>query len=750
MKKGWIIGLAVGIPVFIALCIGVYFITYKIAQKSFGDVAQTLTEDENKSGKKNGKTKKNEDTVSEEYDFIPRPVFLSASEDSPAFVPSVQSYHTDTDLSNIDNRDQVYLQDEQIRKLAENNFVVMQGGGSEFFDVYEMNRYFQFPNFVTTDSMMHTYHLYFAMLQKKTEKQYLADLIEEMTFALLNESRDQYEELKGTEWEDAAIRNYAFFTVAANLIDPSAGIDDPVKDLAGAELDLIEEEAGIDYSPLFNNDYEDYTQYTPRGYYEGDEQLERYFRTMMWYGRRNFAQKDEDQDRSALLMTLALDEAGYEQWQAVYTVTSFFAGASDDCGYYEYLPLICSVYGDDVVVSDLIGDEDAFEKYHALTGRMEPPKINSVPFDDDGGKTDKTEQAMGFRLMGQRFSLDEAIFTQLTYSKVDENAAGDQRLLPDALDVPAALGSEMAYRIISEEGMADYPNYDEQLSRAREEIKRMPELWTGSLYASWMYTLNPLLEEKGEGYPSFMTNDEWTKKSLETYLGSWTELKHDTILYSKQMMAEMGGGDEEILDDRGYVEPEPILYDRLRVLTENTASGLKEYGLLDRQDEEDLQKLAKLSDSLCRISVKELQNEALTDDEYELIRSYGGDLEHFWNETVKATTGEDYNCADEFPAALVADVATDPNGSILEEAIGSLNEIYVVVPVDGSLRIASGVVYNYYQFEQPMAEGRLTDSKWRQMCGLETDEEYNYMGVDLDDKKPAWTKSYRQYYEYNN
>jgi len=31
-------------------------------------------------------------------------------------------------------------------------------------------------------------------------------------------------------------------------------------------------------------------------------------------------------------------------------------------------------------------------------------------------------------------------------------------------------------------------------------------------------------------------------KQLNTVLGSWSELKHDTILYAKQVYAELGGG----------------------------------------------------------------------------------------------------------------------------------------------------------------------------------------------------------------
>lgn len=65
-------------------------------------------------------------------------------------------------------------------------------------------------------------------------------------------------------------------------------------------------------------------------------------------------------------------------------------------------------------------------------------------------------------------------------------------------------------------------------------------------------------------------------------MGSWTELKHDTVLYSKQFMAEMGGGDEE-LDDRGYVEPEPELYYRLSKMAENTSKGLNSLALSVQQ-----------------------------------------------------------------------------------------------------------------------------------------------------------------------
>ena len=43
-----------------------------------------------------------------------------------------------------------------------------------------------------------------------------------------------------------------------------------------------------------------------------------------------------------------------------------------------------------------------------------------------------------------------------------------------------------------------------------------------------------------------------------------------------------------------------------------------------------------------------------------------------------------------------------------------MNKVWVVFPLNGELHIASGAVYSFYQFEQPLSN-RLTDSEWRSM-----------------------------------
>lgn len=684
------------------------------------------------------------DTATEYSVIGQRPRLISTTADSSENIsPAADSYTLEKDLSNVDNLWQFYLDDKMTKLLVKNGFVVREEAGREFFDLYERNRYNMIPNFVTVDSLMHTYHVYFAYLLKNIEKEYLADQVRQLGIKMLEDSKEQYVQLKGSEWESAAVRNVAFFTVGAKLLDDTVQIEDYVSDIVESELSRIETAQGIMISAI-TDDEEDYSQYKPRGYYEGDSDLEAYFKAMMWYGRMHFKQETEDLDRSALLITKALDSdsEAYELWQSVYSVTSFFAGASDDNGVCEYAPLIRAAYGENAKVTDLIGNGDAFLDYRTNTAALPVPQINSIPIEDG-----EENVIPGFRFMGQRFSIDAMVMQKLIYSNVQSNSAGEKRMLPDVLDVPAALGSDVALNLLKENGVEDYPGYMENMEKLRTGINEADDsLWNASLYASWIHTLRPLLEKKGEGYPIFMQNEEWAKKNLECFAGSYTELKHDTVLYSKQVMAEMGGGMEEEPDDRGYVEPEPVVYERFASLAEQTAQGLKKYQMLSDADEDNLVKLEELALRLQTISNKELQNETLTDEEYDLIRTYGGNIEHFWYDAMRANANSDTIFSEEYPAALVVDIATDPNGSVLEAATGDPSQIIVAVQVDGKIKLASGSVYTFYQFEQPLND-RLTDTQWRVMMGIEANDDMEYQKT-TDIKQPAWTDSYRYHYEW--
>ena len=297
--------------------------------------------------------------------------FTAADVQTAAAVPD---YSVSGDLHEITNLEWMEwngLSDTAKAILAQNLFVVEPDFYSEFFGRYEWNRYLQIPNFVTVDSMMHTYHLYFSLLLNRTEKQQLAAQLQTLSKDMLRASAAQLDALTGTAWENAAKRSTAYFAVGAALQDPKIQVPEQVKDVAAQELSAIYAAEGIAPCAV-TEDLLDYSQFKPRGYYEGDETLEAYFRAMMWYGQINFTQKKEDMNRTALLITLALHDTASDSWEKLYAVTSFFAGASDDLGYYEYLPAIEAAYGTIPDTELLRADETAYQHYTELnrSGRL--------------------------------------------------------------------------------------------------------------------------------------------------------------------------------------------------------------------------------------------------------------------------------------------------------------------------------------------------------------------------------------------
>ena len=667
-------------------------------------------------------------------------------------VPSIPEYKVEPGLTNVvihpslkyrlDISEESEYNHPQalIDKLSENSFAIIPGYAEEFFDVYEGNRYGQIPNFITVDSLMHTYHLYFAHLMKTSEKTYLADELKSLGADMLRLSEEQFEALKGTEWENAARRNVAFFYIGSLLQDeateiPTAALDD--ESICRDEYDKIMAAAGIDDCALTGL-VEDYSQYKVRGYYEGDEQLEKYFRAMMWYGRIGFVLDNEDMVKSAILQTCALSTV-QDKWDGIYKITSFFAGASDDPGFIEFNQILTDVYGQISDVQGLSADSASLNEVMNKVRDLKMPQINSVPVEDGDNPVIPT-----YRFMGQRFTVDAAIMQRLVYSSVKENSNGEKRYLPDVLDTPAALGSDEALKILEEKGATDYEGYTDNLTIMSEHFNNDDAtLWNASLYSGWLNTLRPLLEEKGQGYPSYMHSSEWNKKNLETFAGSYTELKHDTVLYAKQIMAEMGGGDEEVLDDRGYVDPQPVVYSRFKFLSEKTKEGLDGYGMLSDSSRENLDKLSEIAGTLLAISEKELKNEELSDDDYEFIRSYGGYIEHFWREANQDNLDEELYDSNQAPCEVVTDIATDPNGTVLEIGTGRVDTIYVVFPIDGELHVAVGGAYSFYQFEESI-DNRLTDSQWRNMMrGGYLDDNWDWITVENKYERADWTKSYR-------
>jgi hypothetical protein len=669
----------------------------------------------------------------------------------PNLVPSIPEYKVAEDFSNVtyhkyfaylfeSQYDSEYNDTSLLRNaLIDKGFAVRCDNYSEFFDIYELNRYNMFPNFVTVDSLMHTYHIYFSYLLRSIEKDNLAKKIEALSEDMLTRSTEQYAALKGTDFEDAAFRNVAFFYVGAKLQNPQVKCSVENSELAqivDTEYSRIMAASGIEAS-LLTGLNEDYTQYKPRGYYEGDESLEQYFRAMMWYGRMGFKLDEPEMVKSSLLMSMALSKNDAD-YNSVYDITSFFAGVSDDFTYGQMGQVISDIYGEMPDEKKLTSETKAFDEIMEALKKAEGPKINSIPVLETEENVIPT-----FRFMGQRFTIDAAIMQNLVYRAVGENSKGERRYLPDTLDTAAALGSKEALKLLEAQGATDFESYTDNLKMMQETFNNSDmKLWKASLYSNWLYTLRPLFEKRGEGYPWYQQNTEWDKKRLETFAGSYAELKHDTILYAKQIVAEMGGGDDEMPDDRGYVDPEPVIYSRFIDLSNKTMQGLEAAGMLSETQKSDMTLLSDIAMKLLKISEKELRNEKLTEEDYEFIRCYGGNLEHFWLE-VNKEDNVDLTQSYQAPCPVIADIATDPNGAALEVGSGYADTVFVVFPIDGELHVGSGSVFSFYQFTVPIDQ-RMTDEEFRNSLDSGyIDDDWNWVENENITPRAEWTESYR-------
>jgi hypothetical protein len=636
-------------------------------------------------------------------------------------------YTLPVDLSQVQGLDLVSLTDAQRALLAQNGFAVaapVAGQYREFYQIYEQNRYMEVPVFITTDSVYHVYHLLFDKMLRDLETQYFITGLKSLTSTMLAATTAQYQSLNGTSLEEPALRNVAYFAVADRLL----GLSDPVPaeadDLMNAELALINAANSDAVSPIWDRPdltedmrlREDYTQYIPRGHYTRSEDLKMYFKAMMWYGRLTFRQADDFETRRALLLVQALRSAKASDgtsavtlWENIYEPTVFIVGKADDLGYIEYGALSDQVFGANPDLS-LFADPTLFAKFQEAAKTLPPPQVNSMWV---WIEQDKEQVTKGFRFMGQRFTLDAYVFGQVIWRNV--GTLEKPRGLPKALDFFAAMGSDEAASILKGMGEDQYANYDTQSAKVRSQVAALGvDSWTQNLYWSWLYSFQPLITPKGSAYPPFMQTQAWTRKDLQTALGSWTELKHDTILYAKQVMAEMGGGGPDVQPPHGYIEPDPEAYARLQALAQMTYDGLQSRGLLSDLTKANLENLISELTFLKDISERELSGGAITDAEYWRIQYWGGTLEQF---TLAAadTTGNDSRDLSDQKAALVADVATgsyDLNTLVaLEEGDGQPTPIYVVLP-DSPWRVSVGAVYSYYEFTVPSA-GRLTDEAWQ-------------------------------------
>jgi hypothetical protein len=265
--------------------------------------------------------------------------------------------------------------------------------------------------------------------------------------------------------------------------------------------------------------------------------------------------------------------------------------------------------------------------------------------------------------------------------------------------------------------------------------KTTQQQWTQNIYWSWLYTIKSLFTDNSvkSGYPAFIKSADWNLKSLQGFLGSWTELKHDTLLYAKQSYSvatsAMPGPSQNLPANpvpKGYVEPNIEFFDRLISLVNFTKDGLKQFGILPSNLEARNTQLLDYLNFYKTIAVAELQNQNISDEDFEKLRLSARDLDSIL-QAPDSPSGLEKNAR----SAIIADVHTDvSDNKILYEADGIPNYIYVAVKDANGTRLTKGLVYSYYEFTGPIA-ARYTDQVW---------QGWNYSSTVSKLQLPWWSK----------
>lgn len=627
-----------------------------------------------------------------------------------------------------------------------------------FEDFYYMKVYANdLPVIVTTDSMLHLFHVVFDCSLRILENSTFYPMILGLTQFAFSAAKDDYASVP----HDGSVKYWAvrnstvYFGVALSLLtNASVALPPELSENVAFYLDKIYASdlqfvpAGtwvLPVSPYVVDVAYDFTQFKVRGHYVGDAQLERYFRALMWYGQYPIYVPRNDEHYS--WNAVHIDEAAivhirdiitsnpeyYHDWQLLYNVTGALIGESDSITLQNLEVALHRVFGDSDKYLDYVTTGSGLSTLRQELSKPEyGQRILSQALVSESYLAVLPRYPIVFQFMGQRFVPDSYVFQSLCWDKVGLNSAEERRVLPKGLDLFAVLGSDRAYQLLTPD--FDFASFTENLAALKQYFGNLSEQeWSSSSYTAWIHSLQSLVNVPyADNYPDFMRTSSWQDEKLNTALGSWAQLRHDTILYAKQTYIPP----TSCSYPEAFVEPNPTFYARMQTLSEQS---IKAVNLLSPNDvpfvvNESLETLREASKKFEAISTKELNKEPLSQEEIDFVKQSvwmcgsGGPM-GWYEDTLHAVTNM-ASAVSILEAPVVADVATFPPGDIeyppqiLHVGVGKVNALVVLFPkTDGTLVAAVGPVFTYYEFA---LEGttRLNDNEWKQMLAWNNCSEY--------------------------
>jgi tetratricopeptide (TPR) repeat protein len=420
--------------------------------------------------------------------------YYSKDESSPAFYP----FNGYKDLS---EEVQAELKEHHIavEMVDAAEYSVGVYNPSDMLALYE-NRSRVHTHFLTTDIFLHVYHILFSNLLQEVEITQLLPKLQGFTGSLIKlvdapETQSTLSQANAEDWE--FLENYLLVGRALLSMTPaleeyydqyndpktlSSGEIEAILDLyppvVQEELRLILGAGGSAASPLFGSQT-NYSLYKPRGHYTKNQYLEAYFRAMMWFGNRNFDYKPEDlaasrwKESLMLFSVLQNNPDILAQWKELFDPISFLIGVSENITVYDLQKYLNAQTPGEI--DSILGNDDVSQQMIQGLLAQKTKEISEYNPLHDLGTGFSPFETPGFRLLGQRFTLDSFIHSLMTKPAIapPRNVSG--------LDILASMGNPTARATL--EQMDPYAEEIlPQIDRAAAGLEQIDqEFWLGQL-----------------------------------------------------------------------------------------------------------------------------------------------------------------------------------------------------------------------------------------------------------------------------
>jgi len=679
------------------------------------------------------------------------------------------------------------MNEAELAVLKQNGFVVSEGLGTrsfgeQFYRIYSRD----LPVFISADALLQAWHHTYDHMLMELEEVYFTTVLDEMLAAMAKElprAKKQYDD--GLLSECVTDADF-FIATARSLLAGKArlplyrGANTPVPPIvpvptAFNQDDRVlksltacrDEQLKFEF-PLFGRPRDvDFSQFKPRGHYAKSPDLARYFQAMMWLGRIDLRVAGNPEEASprelgaAIVLHDLLVSAGqFDNWKSFDRMLQTFVGKTDSMTFAQ----LGSVLRKAGINSP--ADVKNFNVLETIQAEIEKGKFGAQEIHGDVYTSpfgpEKLKLPRSFTFLGQKFAIDSWALAKVVYDDIIWDGDKVQRRIPSCLDVAfSVLGNnvvvpDLVARMTDRAGMKfrDGLNYQHNLAAVRNVIDAQDKgVWTETVYAHWLACLRELATPTTDAkYPEAIRTRAWAMKSLNTQLASWTQLRHDTVLYVKQSYTMRAACEYPA----GYVEPHVGFWARFETMLSRSADliekapfpdrAIDKYGAKVRLKEVQKKQVAFLRDFAKRAALlkgmaeKELAQQPFNADEVTCFKAvvdgrggsgaprYDGWYPKLFYNNPYAV--EDYD-------GLVADVHTDvPDdvtgdpGCVLHQGVGKVDMLIIAVDSGPDRMIYAGPVLSHYEFAAP-GTTRHADHEWQMILNRKNAP-----------PRPAWTREY--------